>query len=321
MSSERLHEGAAAARHSALSTTLKLAVSVAALGIIATRVDLAGTFALLARTDWVLLCAACVVLGLQWPITTLRFALLSRKAGAALSTSQALRIQLASLLMSQAVPTVGGDAWRTVALQRSGLALTRAIGVAITDRYFALLALASIVLAGQPWLHDSLDASPGLAAVRAGLGLVLIALCAVVVSDRVLPKSDHRLLTALASFGPTLRDALVDARVAPLALSASLAAHLITVAVVALLARALQLELSVAHAVLLVPPIVLLSALPISLAGWGVREGGSIALFSMAGMPASGAVAVSMLLGVLQLLVSLPGAVAIVVERRRASEP
>jgi hypothetical protein len=316
VTAEREISAGTSRRRSALSFALKLLVSAAALALIAARVDVAGTLAQLAKPDPELLGLACGVLVLQWPLTALRLSLLSERAGARLSALHALRIQIGSLLMSQAVPTVGGDAFRSVALQRAGLSWTKAIGVAITDRYFALLGLALIVLAGQPWLRGAVPDSPLVTVTSVGLVGVLALLAGLVASDRLMPRSAGRVLTAFSSVGPALRDALADSRVAPLALLSSVAAHLITVSVVTLLAGALHLELSVTHAALLVPPIVLLAALPISVAGWGVREGSSVALLSLADIPASSAVAVAVLLGVLQLLVSLPGALSIMLERR-----
>ena len=59
---------------------------------------------------------------------------------------------------------------------------------------------------------------------------------------------------------------------------------------------------------LLVVPITnLLTALPISIAGWGVREGVMIAGLGYLNVSAEAAFALSILYGILMLVVSLPG--------------
>lgn len=52
---------------------------------------------------------------------------------------------------------------------------------------------------------------------------------------------------------------------------------------------------------------VLASVLPISMAGWGVREGAMVALFGLVGIAPAQAMTVSVTFGVLMVLTSLPG--------------
>ena len=47
--------------------------------------------------------------------------------------------------------------------------------------------------------------------------------------------------------------------------------------------------------------------MPLSIAGWGLREGAMVAVFALVGVPMDGALLMSVLLGLLLLLVSLPG--------------
>jgi hypothetical protein len=56
-------------------------------------------------------------------------------------------------------------------------------------------------------------------------------------------------------------------------------------------------------------------AIPLSIAGWGLRETAAVALWAMAGLPAEGALAASILYGLLNLLGSVPGALALLLDR------
>jgi len=53
--------------------------------------------------------------------------------------------------------------------------------------------------------------------------------------------------------------------------------------------------------------VLLLSLLPISIAGWGVREGAMIACLGLVGVDAASAFAVSALFGLTSVVVGLPG--------------
>ena len=69
------------------------------------------------------------------------------------------------------------------------------------------------------------------------------------------------------------------------------------------------LNISLFGMLLVVPITNLLMALPISIAGWGVREGVMIAGLGYLNVSAEAAFALSILYGLLMLVVSLPGLV------------
>ena len=57
----------------------------------------------------------------------------------------------------------------------------------------------------------------------------------------------------------------------------------------------------------IVPPAILLTVIPVSLAGWGVREGALVALFSFIGADKATVLTMSILYGLTLIIVSLPG--------------
>ena len=58
---------------------------------------------------------------------------------------------------------------------------------------------------------------------------------------------------------------------------------------------------------IIVPLSILLTVIPVSLAGWGVREGALVALFSLFGADQATVLAMSALYGFMLIIVSLPG--------------
>jgi uncharacterized membrane protein YbhN (UPF0104 family) len=73
------------------------------------------------------------------------------------------------------------------------------------------------------------------------------------------------------------------------------------------MAASLGIKVSVIDCIVLMQPVALASNLPISVGGWGVRETAVVLLFGLVGVPSSAALVLSLQLGLLALLVVLPG--------------
>jgi uncharacterized membrane protein YbhN (UPF0104 family) len=67
----------------------------------------------------------------------------------------------------------------------------------------------------------------------------------------------------------------------------------------------------------LVPPAVLLTILPVSLAGWGLREGAMVGLFLLVGADRSMVLTFSIVYGLVNLVASLPGLVVYLGQRQQ----
>ena len=65
--------------------------------------------------------------------------------------------------------------------------------------------------------------------------------------------------------------------------------------------------LGYAEAFLLVLPVILLATIPVSIAGWGVRESALVLAFSYAGLPESDGLLVSVLLGGVMFVIGIAG--------------
>ncbi len=87
----------------------------------------------------------------------------------------------------------------------------------------------------------------------------------------------------------------------------SLLVHLLTMSSFYALAAGMGLQYPFEVYLVLVPPALLLTILPVSLAGWGVREGALVGLFLLVGAPKATVLTCSMLFGLNNLAVALPG--------------
>jgi len=75
-----------------------------------------------------------------------------------------------------------------------------------------------------------------------------------------------------------------------------------------LISCGLNVDLSLIDCVILMQPIALAVALPISVGGWGVRETAMIGLLGLVGVSSSAALSLSVQLGLLTIVATLPGA-------------
>jgi hypothetical protein len=66
-----------------------------------------------------------------------------------------------------------------------------------------------------------------------------------------------------------------------------------------------------------IPPIFLLTIIPVSLAGWGVRESAMVGILVLVGAAKSGVLAISILYGLILIISSLPGAYFWTVSKKR----
>lgn len=83
--------------------------------------------------------------------------------------------------------------------------------------------------------------------------------------------------------------------------------HFNGVITLALLAVALGVTIDPLIFLLVVPVIFLIALIPISFAGWGVREAAAVWMFGMVGISSENAVAISVCFGLLLVLAGLPG--------------
>jgi glycosyltransferase 2 family protein len=241
--------------------------------------------------------------------STVRWTRILAAMGHPLAFIVAFPIVLIGLFFNIVLPSsVGGDAVRMWKLHRAGLPGQVAVISVMIDRLVALAALLLLVVASLPELYQ-------LVADRAARNGVLILLAfgfagfaVALLLDR-LPQSlsRYRLIQWVAQLSADLRRVLLNPRYAVPVLFYSLINQGGLIVVTWILARGLGLPVGWSECLLVVPFAVLISVIPISIAGWGLREGAFVAGFGLVGLPATDALALSVLYGLLNTAISLPG--------------
>jgi uncharacterized protein (TIRG00374 family) len=302
-----------------MSFLIKAAVSVLLLYLSTRRVNLGSIGQQLGGLDlrWVtliffILCAQTCLLALRWREIVLI-------CGAKLRPATALSYTFIGQFFSQVLPsTVGGDAARTWLLARVGAQWSTAVYSVLIDRFVGVSILAVLVVACLPWtlnmIHDPIARA---ALVLIGFGTLAGILAFLALGVRHLRAMERwwitRHLAAASRVAWRLCRSVTGVRVA----AYSFAIHLMTVVVAWGAAMAAHAAVDLIHALFLVLPVILIATIPVSIAGWGVRETAMILAFSYAGLAESDGLIVSILFGVVNLAVGAIGGIVWVADGYR----
>lgn len=238
-----------------------------------------------------------------------RWILVISASGGRLAFIPAVKAVLIGYFFSQALPsTVGGDAMRAWCARNAGLDLPTALSSVVVDRFVALVGLLIFPIVTLPWLLDLIvepETRIGLAMVFTLIGFGFAALLGFV----RLPLNLRRwkFVAALTRLSEDAGKVFLNWRHALVTILLSVVANMVTFFVVFMLARSLGIQLGIEFYLLLMPPVWLATLLPISIAGWGVREGAMIMMLGLVQVPATSAFALSVLLGIATMGSGLPG--------------
>jgi uncharacterized membrane protein YbhN (UPF0104 family) len=84
-----------------------------------------------------------------------------------------------------------------------------------------------------------------------------------------------------------------------------------------MLAQSIGTPMSMLHSVTFIPLLMLVTTIPISIGGWGVREAATVALLGLVGIGSEAALMISIQLGLAFMVLCLPAGVIWVLDRRR----
>ena len=86
-----------------------------------------------------------------------------------------------------------------------------------------------------------------------------------------------------------------------------MAVHLLTVMAIYAIALSIDVKLDFQIFLIAIPPVFLLMIVPLSLAGWGIREGAMVGILMLVYEDKTKILAISILYGILLIISALPG--------------
>ena len=294
-----------------LAVVVKLSITFGILAWLLQSVDWDKLFQLIAGISaFSLIVAIILLLALMIPVAR-RWDLIVSALGGNISYFSSLRMILMTVLVNQCVPSnLGGDAYRVVATTQSGMPWKRATLAAIVDRLIALLALAIVAFFGVLSLldHAELENQRLIAIVGTCsiIGGTLIAW--IFFRSRFAAKLANgieilqRLITALGEL-------LHKPAQASYLVVLSIIVQCITIAVMSIVATNVGLNVPLFPMLGVCALGLLISRLPVSFGGWGVREGTLVLGFAPFGVSREIALAASITYGLTELAAAIIGGI------------
>jgi hypothetical protein len=293
-----------------LLSAVKILVSAALLYFALRKInfyDLASRFDI-ASLGWIGLAVA--VTFLQIFLGALRWREISADCGAPLAITQAFRFNLIGAFFNQTLPSsIGGDAVRLWLVARGGAGWRAATYSIFVERAIGLIALAVVIVASLPWSYQLIDDPHGrsallfidFTALSAGAGFLILGrlrwpwlkrwwatqhihACSVIANRVIFSRGRGPKLAAL-----------------------SLLVHVLAVVIAWCVVRSIAAPVLFSQVFQLVPPVMLITMMPISIAGWGVREATMGLAFGYAGLATNEGVNVSLLFGCVSFIVGAFG--------------
>ena len=224
------------------------------------------------------------------------------------SMASALAVFYASIFFNYLpVGTVGGDVARIWLARRFSCSLSQTVLSILVDRVLTVAALIMIALATLATISGPFAATAWLGgAVILVVGAVGILLLGLI--ERMLGQWRHRrLIHFVLRMAEELRR--LTKRSGLIALGFALASGVCSGVGAYCIARSLGIGIGPLAMIAVTAIMTLVVALPISVAGWGVREMSLVALLGLLGIGREAALALSVELGLIGTLLSLPGGV------------
>ncbi|MFA8386257.1 MAG: YbhN family protein [Pelagibaca sp.] len=259
-----------------------------------------------AELPWLL--AALVAVTGQLVLSAFRWRLTAAQLGLLLTRQQAVREYYLSQVVNQILPGgVLGDVGRAVrARAQAGLAISgqavlfeRLVGQVALVLFFAAAVLGTWAVPGGFDLPVSLQTP------------VFVTVTAVILTGIVLaiasPSLPTKMGTAISAFMANFQRAVWAREVRRRQVLLSIGTVVLNIAAFACCTAAVGVVLAPATAMVLVPLILFTMLIPITVSGWGLREGATAALLPLAGVTAAEGFAASVAFGLVVLLSALPG--------------
>ncbi|MBI2236800.1 MAG: flippase-like domain-containing protein [Magnetospirillum sp.] len=297
-----------------LPWVLKGGLSAGLIWFVFGKVDLASAWQQAKEIDPAMLAVAYGLMVAQIILGAVRWDLVLKALAAPIRFGRALAIFYIAGFFSLVLPgAVGGDAVRMWKARREGLSLSISINSVMLERLITVFALVLLVAVTQPVLLARVPDLPGAWVFPAMTVVGLFGMALLTVLDRLPNQLGNwrlghwRVVRALAHLAADTRRVLLRPRFGLPILLVALVGHVNLSLVVYALAVGLGLDVDVIDCMVLVPPVILIMTLPISIAGWGVRETAMVTAFGLVGVEDHAALVLSVIFGLVNMAGVLPG--------------
>lgn len=301
---------------------IKGGISFGLVAWVLSKVDLGAAWNQAKGIDPAMVALALVLMQVQVMLGAVRWGLVLRALSAVFRWTSTAAVYYIGVFFSIVLPgAVGGDAVRMWFSRRAGLSLATAVNSVALERAMTVFALVLLVCLTQPILMARLPDLPGAWVFPMLLAVCVIGILVLASLDK-LPHSLHRwkLVRGLVQLAADTRKLFFHPAWSLGTLVVALVGHANLSMAVYVLARGLDLDVHVLDTLVLVPPVILVMTLPISIAGWGLRETAMVTAFGFVGVADESAIVLSIVFGIVTMLTALPGGLVFLLAGGRRME-
>jgi len=302
--------------------TTRVVVSLGLLYLALRGINFAAIQSRLSQINLLWIALAVLVTIFQILLGALRWREISDLCHAPLSDLTAFRFNMIGSFFNQTLPSsIGGDAVRLWLVNRSGAGWRAATYSILTDRAVGLIALALIIVASLPWSYSMIGDAKGrlalvfvdFAALSGGLGFLLLGRLHWAWLKSWWPTKHVHACSVIAN------QVIFSRKSGPKIAVLSLSIHVLAVVIAWCCVRAISAPGDFEQLFMLTPPIMLITMMPISIAGWGVREATMMVAFGYAGLAQTDGTVVSILFGAVYFIVGALGGLVWIFSAEKAS--
>jgi uncharacterized protein (TIRG00374 family) len=297
------------------ASLLKLLLSLALLIFLVQKVKMNAILTALGNAQLKYYLLSMSIYMLSQPLRTLRWGILLRTKGIHLSQGRLLRIYFIGMFFNTFLPTImGGDAVRSYYIYKETKSPEISLASVIIERFCGLFTLIGIGFFASFYFRFKFDSSPVVTVcLYSSLTLLFI------MAGFLLPPIFRAISWPLKIFDRwniykrihEVYQAVLSYKQNPLTIVGSFLLSLCFVFTIIIICYFLSLSLSWGISfypfLFMVPLITVISMIPISFGGVGIREGAFVMLFAQIGVPAASAFSLSLLWYSINLLAGLIG--------------
>lgn len=275
--------------------SLKILISFGLFYYLFNLININYLFKYYSKVNIVFLSIPFLILFFQYTLSALKWRLILVADNISIRFLFLIRSYLIGNFLSLFLPTsFGGDVYRAYSLKKHNCNVGQNVSSVLFDRLSGLFTLMSIAILSYACFLKKIVDYRFLTAY-----FLIMLLFWFLVSERSIAFLDglnSRLLSFINSILKSLNKYKNNKAILLKVILVSFMFHNNVIWLVKLYCIAMNVDISIKHLYMIVPLIYLIEALPISINGWGVREGAFVYFFLQIGKTAEEAVAVSLLL-------------------------
>ena len=301
---------------------LKSIVSIGLLALVFTRIDFSQAWTQFQYLSWPFIVFALLFYTSLQCLSCWRWLVVLQSSGHSLPMSSLLSSYFAGMFLNIFLPgAVGGDVYRVYRVTQKIKDSEVALVSVFLERFTGLAALSALALLGLPPVFRLIGRWDIILLFMTCVGM-LVGAVLLIASPRVLIWAEpilekfrlSRLAARFAKIQILLRKFAQHRQALALSMGLSLILQLGIVYYHYLIAQQLRIPISYLELLVFIPIIVVVTLLPISLGGLGLKEGLWVYLFSRIGLTVEQALILSFTITALGWLLSLPGAVILLLD-------